>query len=369
MKKIIWIPLVILIIGVCIALAGFTNGGFKGIWVDRAGFHLGDYANGSAGNLVTVDENYDSFKSIVINADYFDHVVLKEGSGYSVRGQNYERYGGLDVNLDGDTIRVESRADRRWRINMGLDHVLQTSDTWLEITYPAGMGDRNVEINLSAGDISVTNLNAGFINIDNSFGNTSLTSVKSDKMVISAAAGKISMTDIALSGGAEALVITNDFGDVELKNITSGELTADLKSGRLKASEITAGAVNLSNDFGKIEINALEAKSLSADLSAGDLQADGVTVNGLTVKSDFGKVVFDRLVFTGICDINNKSGDVELNLLMSRDDVSYELKTDAGSVSVNGEKSSGSVSSRNAGSTVNLNARTDFGSVRVEFLK
>jgi hypothetical protein len=324
MKKIIWIPLVILIIGICIALAGFANGGMKSLWFDRAGFHV---ENGSQGNLVTVDETYTSFNNIEINAGYIKSIVFKEGDDFAVRGQNYERYGGLDVNQNGDTIIINTRTNENWHINMGIGETFNDeNNSWLEVTYPAGTKLGVIKTNLSAGIVNINKINCTDLNID------------------------------------------NDFGDVELDNIRTVDLHAELSSGRLKITNVFADTVSLDNDFGKIEVNGMEVKRLKTDLNAGDFDANDISADDLTVESDFGKVEMNKLTFTGKCEVKNNSGDIRLNILLNRDAVSYELDADVGSITIDGQKSTGSVSNRPAEGTAFLDAETDFGAISVNFL-
>jgi hypothetical protein len=363
MKKIIWIPLIILIIGVCIAFAGFANGGLKGFWIERGGFHLVD---NDAGKLVKVDEKYDGFKDIIIDADFFERIDVKEGDRFAVRGQNYERFGGLEVRLDGDTIRIDSKADRRWSIDFGVGEWFNNHDTWLEITYPAGAELGVVDMKLSTGGIFANGIGCDELIIKNSFGNIEAKAVRCGRLDVNAAAGEIDLNDAVVSGNAS---IDNDFGDVAIGNIQAGSFSAKLDSGKLEGSKITADTVSFQNSFGKIEVNGLETDNLTADLNSGDLLGYDVSAKDLTITNDFGKIKMERLAFTGHCEIDNSSGDIGLELLMDIDSLSYELKTDAGSVSIDGQKSNGSVSSRVPGSSASLNASTDFGSIQVDFLR
>ena len=364
MKKIIWIPLIILIIGVCLALAGFVNGGMKSIWFDRAGFHVSD---GSPGNLVTVDETYNSFKNIEINVDYLERIVLKEGDAFAVRGQNYEQYGGLEVQLDNDTIKVNSLDDKKWMINVDFGELFRNNDTWLEVTYPAGAKIGFVNSKLSAGDISISSIDCDDFSVDNDFGKIDISSVQASTLTVIANAGDINIFDVIATGN---VLIDNDFGDVTIDSIKGSDLDVTLNAGKLKTTAAQAdNTIKLKNDFGKIEVNGMEADTITMDQNSGDFEANKVTARNLDFENDFGTVNLDQLTFTGICEIENSSGDIKLTLLMNRDDVSYDLETDAGSVSVDGVKSNGSISNRAAGGATTLNAKTDFGSIRVEFLK
>jgi len=365
MKKIIWIPLIIIAVGVVIAVVGCTSGGIKGLWVDREGMHL---ASTDLGKLVKVDESYQGFTNIVVNADFFDSVVLKEGDGFTVKGQNYERYGGLNVKLDGDTLKVEARHEGGWNINFGIDELFNglNKDVWLVITYPKDAAFGDVTVNVSASNVNASGIKCKDLTVEDSFGNVDVTSIKCDSLRIDANSGKVSLNGAEVGGDA---VISDDFGDVELTGIQAGSLDADLNSGDMTIDKASAGSFSVKNDFGKIEINEASSDSMFLKLNSGELKADNVKTGDLTIESSFGNISIDRLAFTGMCDIKNNSGDVNIGLLMNEDDLSYELNVDAGDITVGDRKSSGSVTNRVSGAAATLNAECDFGNIKVRFLQ
>ena len=364
MKKATWIPLIIIIIGVCLALAGFAAGGLKGFWIDRGGIHL---ASAEQGNLVKVDENYAGFKDIELNVDFLDRITFKEGDGYSVRGQNYERYGGLKVSLDGDKLNVEARRIGRW-LNIGLDELfnLNVNDSWLEITYPRGAHFGFVNANVSSGRVYVNGLDCDELYVDDSFGKVDVSTITCDRLTIKAASGDTSLT------GAEvkrSVSVSNDFGKVSLTDVNAETISASLSSGDAKIKNVTASVLKAAADFGKVELDSATADSMTLKLSAGNLSANEVRAGDLSVNSSFGKVSIDRLELGGRCEIDCSSGDVSVSMNMSENDLSYELNTNAGSVNVDGRRSSGSVYNRNSGALASLYAKADFGSINLRFLK
>jgi len=326
MKKITLIPLIIIVIGVCIALAGFAGGGMKGIWFDRGGFHLDSADRGA---LVKVDETYDSFKNIEVNVDFLDIVELKEGNTFSVRGQNYENYGGLEVEKVGDRLIVNAIQRDRWFVT-GLGDLRRNwnaKDCKVEITYPSGTQFSAVDVRISAGRLSVNSLECGVFEVMNDFGNVDINGVTADRMAVNLSAG-----------------------DTGIRNIEASTLL-------------------VSNDFGRITLESATLDKLTLSLSAGDLVAKDVSTETLSANSSFGNIRFDRLILGGFGEIEQSSGEVNVNLDMSEDDVSYELYTDAGSVSVDGRRAGSSLINRASGTTSTLNVNSDFGSISLKFLR
>ena len=367
MKKIIWIPIVIVVIGLVIFAIGYSAGGLKAFWIDRGGFHLEERGdeNGN-GKLMSVDETYRSFDNIELEADFVDRIEIMEGDGYAVRGQNYERWGGLDVKLEGNTLRIDATDNsRNWRIDFGLDELLgrYRDDSWIEITYPPGAEIEDVMAKISAGGITVKNLDCSSFTIDNSFGDIEASSLTCGSLKFTDAAGRISITRAEVAGDA---VIENSFGDVRLADIGADSLSADLDSGEISAENIRANIFSVSNKFGKVDIDGADAENVKLKLDSGNLSADNIDAGDLSVKSSFGEVGLDGLVFTGLCDIKCSSGNVDVGLLMKEDDVSYEIDVSAGDVQVDGRKFNGSVTNRAPGAA-SLKVKADFGNVNVDF--
>ncbi|MCL1896295.1 MAG: DUF4097 domain-containing protein [Clostridiales bacterium] len=363
MRKIVLIPLIIVIVGLCLALAGFATGGLKGLSFDRGGVHMNSV---DRGELITVNETYKSFKNIEVDADYISRVTFKEGDGYAVKGENYERYGGLTVNLKGDTLMVNAKRDAKWSINIGLEELWDSEKTYLEITYPKGAEFGDVKLDISVSKVAAAGIKCGNLYIRNDFGSINVSGATCGDMTLRAASGAVTLAGAAVEGTCD---IRSDFGNVEVKGVNAKTLTAELSSGSLEAHDIGAGTLKVSCDFGKATIDGAEADDMTLKLASGDLKGDNITTGGLTVTNEFGKTTLDRLLFTGRCEIDASSGSVGLKLLVAEDDLSYDLEASAGSVHVDGEKFSGSVRNRAPEAPASLTIRCDFGSINVDFLK
>jgi len=329
MRKITWIPLLIIIVGVCLALAGFAGGGAKTIWFDRGGFH---FSNADRSDLVKVDESFTGVTDIEVNVAFLENVVLKEGDGFRVRGQNYEDFGGLTVENDNGILRVNASHEGRWQVlgpgdfRRGWDR----NDTFVEITYPTNTELGNVSTNISAGRLSIDGLLCSVLDVD------------------------------------------NDFGDVDLTRIGSGIMKVNLSAGNAKIRNSEAERLHLSNDFGKTSLDNSTINSLVLGISSGDLSSDNLNVGDMVVKGDFGNMRFDRLMIGGRSDIEISSGAVSISLNMSEDDLFYELSASAGKLTVNGNSGASLGSMWTGGdrkSDIHLRVNSDFGAITLRFLK
>jgi len=371
MKKITLIPLIIIIVGVCLALAGFAAGGMNrywapapaapsapsapsapnapdapgsleapdpprppgllgwisGFWFDRGGIH---FTSGNRGDLIKVDESFDGqgISDLEVYVDFMEKITFKEGDKFSVRGQNYESYGGLEVEKNGDKLRVNAKREGRW-LRTGFDDLRRgwdSSDTWLEITYPKGAKLDFVTTEISAGRLNISDLDC------------------------------------------KSLDVNNDFGDVDLNGISADDMTVILSAGNAKVRNVQADRLTLLNDFGKVTLEGATANMLTMNISSGDLSADNVSTRDLFIKNDFGNVRIDQLELAGRGEIDMSAGEVNISLNMSEDDLSYDLSASLGRVTVDG-RSGGSMSNRSSGANASLSVTSDFGAITLRFLK
>ena len=365
MKKGIVIALIVLIIGICLALVGFSAGGAKGFWIDRSGFHL---SNAELGKLVKVDETFNSFKNIDVSADFLDKITIKEGTEFRVQGSNYERFGGITAELEGNTLVVKAVRENRWMFNFGIDDLAnwdkKHDECQVEITYPKGTQFDSVGVVTSAGIVNVRSLASDTLRLENDFGDMDVSGVRCSNMDINLNAGDIKISNIEASGDIKVI---SDFGRVVIDNASAKNMGLNLNSGDMQAKGIRTGDISIVSNFGKVSIDDATADSMTLRLTSGDMQAKNITTGSLSAQSDFGKIDISGLKFTGLCEIFSTSGDVILALLMNEDEVGYELLTDAGDVKIDGRSIKGSVVNRLAGAGAELRVEVDFGSIRVNF--
>jgi hypothetical protein len=245
MKKSIWIPLVIIIVGVCLAGAGFAIGGLKALQpvrIDKDGVH-----RAGADKLITIDEAYTAsqVKSLVIDADYMDHVIVKEGeagSKITVKGANYSSNGGLVSALsDGSLSVVTSDPNHRsgWIINLGISSVPDNKNCYLEITVPKGAEFDVLSAKIDAANIDLSGLAADTVMIDNDYGNIGINNVTAQDLTIRADAGNITGTDVR----ANEISVDNNYGDIEFKRLTlAGLCTVESDAGDVSISLTNAEA-------------------------------------------------------------------------------------------------------------------------------
>jgi DUF4097 and DUF4098 domain-containing protein YvlB len=377
MKKRTWIPLLLIGVGIGVAFLGFAQGGLRGAWADGSGWHL---AGAELGELVTVEESYDDdeVKSIDVNVGYIGNITLKEGNEFSVRGENYERYGGLEVRMGKDgTLSVYTKDQERgkwFNLSFGFFEfgaLGDGEDTFVEITWPKGAKLNTVNADISASDIRITGLDCDELTAANNFGRVDAEDVNCTALDIKADAGDVRLADADVEGAA---LIDNNFGDVSLSAVRADNISATLDAGDMEVDDVVSRTMEVKNHFGKINLDGTETDTLVLNLDSGDLTGLDVKTGSMDAGNNFGQILFERFAFTGLCEIENDAGNVGLSLSMKEDSFSYELDTDSGFVRI-GNRSSGSANSGGAeslraqGSSARLKVDANFGNIEVSFGK
>ena len=305
-KKISIIAVCALGVGLVVGILGFVMGGAQSIVLEKNGFRV--LSSADYEEVDYVDETFADVKSLKVDVDYFDKVILSEGSTFSVKGNNAKSLGGLDASLNAGTLTVSTKKSHGIQLfNFGFFTSKAVNSGTLEITYPSGATLDKVDLIIDLGNLEMYDLNA-------------------DKIMLDVDTGKAYLERIS----ASTLNGDMDLGDIEMKD-------ADIKSSTIKC------------DTGQVKIKNIQSEGMDIDSNLGSVYVEG------TLK---GKNVFDI-----------DTGDLELILNQSRGETSYFIDTDLGNVNIDGDNRFGSIENRVSGSTSDLHINSDLGDVKIMFNK
>ena len=173
--------------------------------------------------------------------------------------------------------------------------------------------------------------------------------------------------EIFLPDGAELADadITNSLGSIELKNLSVETLTAEADLGDITADGLRADSAALTAECGAVNLTSVEADELEADLSLGDMTATGLAITDrLTVTNDMGGVSLEGELGEKV-SVTADMGDISVVSSRAEQWYGYELSTDMGEITVNGQNRGASVSQKGGEGTMELH--TDMGGITVRF--
>jgi DUF4097 and DUF4098 domain-containing protein YvlB len=249
--------------------------------------------------------------------------------------------------------------------------------------------ETSLQLVTSSGDLAVSDV-TGAAKLETSFGSIEVEEV-SGPLSVRSDSGDITL--IGLSDGGNLETETN-FGELVLRGITADSLTARSDSGDVQVEEITLdGALDLRTNFGSVTVQDIAAERLTAHSDSGEIQADEITLDGvLDLETNFGKVTANGVRATsyrlksdsgnltldgcrGPLDLQTNFGDIEVR---NATEAALTLKTDNGGIFFSGSlyvKGAHLVESGfgkvhlvlPANAAFDLDAKTDFGSIKTDF--
>lgn len=173
--------------------------------------------------------------------------------------------------------------------------------------------------------------------------------------------------EIFLPGGA-ALTdadITSALGGLELKNVQVETLNIQADLGDITAEGLQAGSAVLTAECGAVNLTSVEADELEAELSLGDMTATGLAVaDRLTVTNSLGSVSLEGELGESV-SVTADMGDISAVSSRAEQWYGYELSTDLGEITVNGQNRGTSASQE--GETGTMELHSDAGGITVRF--
>lgn len=152
------------------------------------------------------------------------------------------------------------------------------------------------------------------------------------------------------------------------KGICWEEAEINAALGGVEMDVLTAKKAELDADMGNISISSLIVDSLEIDADMGNVELDDAAVRGLDAEANMGSIEFSGTV-DGDIDAKAGMGSIELTLRQDISDFDYEITSDMGSVTLDGEDYSG-VNTKmklNHDSGRTLTADSSMGSIDIYF--
>ena len=300
--------------------------------------------------LFTLLPFYACSQKVVDNVDKkFDNItsVNVEGSFCNVKISGEKRF---DTSLKGEIL-----SNKNYDIKIRYQKEGQTLKVWLDrprsirgqvkgnITLKVPF-NTNINVVNSSGNVLVENTGKADIKLTASSGNVSAKNIDS-KIIATASSGNLYMEDITgdvhattASGSVFISAIKGDLYSVS----SSGSQKIEGVKGNLKITSSSGsqmlnminGNVNSRASSGSIKAVQVNG-NLTAVSSSGSIKLDNVT-GVLNLTSSSGSQKGTKIKLTGSSSFKGVSGSITMELLNSKDDLSFELKASSGSLYAKG---------------------------------
>ena len=315
-KKILNIALVLIVIGTAVC-----------VFAHRVlGFNLG---NSGTGEYVT--RTYDvteNFRSISIEGDTEKIDFVLSGDGKCAVVCREEEDWPHEVRVEGDTLKVSRRAEKKWHFAdfgiitespsitvylpekeyKALDIDSDTSDVDIPKDFLFG----SISVSDDTGDVSCLASAEGKIHIKTDSGDLSMHDLSAGGMRLISDTGNVEMTNSDIKGNID---IREGTGRVTLVKVNCEYLSSDGDTGKLFMTDVIAsGEFKLNRTTGDISLDRCDAESIYIETDSGDVSGVLLSDKIFLTGTDTGKVKVPKSMSGGRCEINTDTGDISIEV-------------------------------------------------------
>ena len=232
-----------------------------------------DFSKLNGAKLITNTYNVtDLFYSISINTETADVRIVPSDDGQCTVVCNEFKKLAHTVTVENGTLTIRLKDERAWYERFGF------ASGEITVSLPQDVYEA-IDVNLTTGDIHVSDLQCKTITTDGTTGDIELKNITvSEALSVELTTGDVTLTDVQ----CKKLSIDGTTGDVTLKNVlVSEKLTAECTTGDVHFDRCDAGEIFVDVTTGDISGSLLSEKIFIADTTTGDVRVPYSTTGGL----------------------------------------------------------------------------------------
>ena len=309
------------------------------IYMDRGGIHA---SNGEDVQEVN-ERNMQEFTEINIDVASAD-IEFIEADDFGLEIYNDTRSPLTWSNKNG---RLEVRHKNNMNIGL-LDLVITGGDrnrSYVKVYFPADVGFSRIDIGSASGNKNIVDfpeLRVDEFMIDSISGNIDVSGIIAGKLNISSTSGRLSLSDVE----AKEVAFDCISGNAKITNLKADSLKYDKTSGEGDIIDSNIGSLKLSSISGGISLKNVDSEGLYVDSGSGNFEYQG---------SIEGDIKIDII-----------SGRVKLELSGSSDDYDKNIESISGTTNIDGQRFQGDINIRNDGK-YKINIDSASGNVNISF--
>lgn len=330
--------LILIVIGLILMMLGVALGAKSGWYVYKDGIRIEDR------EITVIKENdLGSFTNINIDCDFSD-VKIIEGDTYAIDIRTSDK---IEWSIENDILKISSSSEQSPRLfSMDLGFFNRNFENeYIKVYVPKEIALGSLNIDLSSGNLDIRNVSVDKVLTNCAFGNVDINNLISKNITLSCNSGRLNGNNIS----SELIELNNDFGDIDFKHVTTKTFNIKSNAGNIDLNNCTSENTTIENDFGDIDTNNLTSTITTVNLEAGHATIYGNFLGNTKIKSSFG-------------DIDFYSDQIESYY-------KYNASTSFGNIKVNNQKVSNPAFSNNSVSEVLLDISNESGNIDLRFNK
>lgn len=363
MNKALKISVIIILIGIILSTIGFLTGGSKTtIILTKDGIKAYD----SSKNKSIVEKSFDleKFNKVNIETPYLSYIEIVKGEKYKL-DVKYSESDKINYSIKDGILSIGQTSIEDKGISIGFHfNFNENLEQKIKLYVPEDCSLEELKISSSSSNIKIIGLAGKSIDINNDYGDMSLSDISCENMIIKADSGNMELANVK----AGEISFDNDYGDMDLKNINSENFICTMSSGFFKGEGLNiSNNYKIESDYGNVDIKNSSFGSFEGILNSGDFQGENLNVSkDYNLENDYGSVNVKNSSF-GSVKANLSDGNFEgENLKISEN---YNIDSEYGDVSIKSSSlgnltavlSSGNIQLEDITSIKNVDIKCEYG--------
>lgn len=284
--------------------------------------------------IVTTEYEFDfaPLNSLYIKSDSMDvDVVVSQSATKATVSITHDSEIMPTATHDGKTLTVisdESSGLSEW---VGMFGINLNNERKIVVTLPFGVYDdlkieaktmdvsingaksafNTADIDLTTGDLDISNLNAGTMNVDLTTGGANFSSVGAKSLTVNATTGNYNLNTVI----ADSVKFTATTGDLKLNAVTADTVDIEMSTGDTEIKATLASTINIKATTGDVDIKLSDAEEINVEVTTGDVDALLLTGKDYKVKTTTGDVDLNGEDTTGgVFNVKTTTGDIEISV-------------------------------------------------------
>ncbi len=270
----------------------------------------------------------DDFTDISIDTDTADVIVVRSENDECKVVLHESAKEKHAVGLEGNTLKISIRDDRKWyehimlfsfgrtKITVYLPETaygaLKVKQDTGDIKLPSDLAFSAIDLWGSTGEVDVRSTVTGEAKIRRSTGDIDIVGIKVGSLNLTTDTGDIEVSSLVCTDNISIRVST---GDVELENVSCNNFTSMGSTGEISLENATAyGTLRIERSTGDIEFEHSDAASIYIVTDTGDVKGSLKTPKVFFTETDTGNVKIPHTTTGGVCDIKTDTGDIRITI-------------------------------------------------------
>ena len=339
--KIIHVCVVLIAVGIGLLISGFILGGRKGFALDYGNKKI-RYANEG---IETGELELEKFDEAEISIPYASLEIV-EGDSWKLEYTKSNDYD-LTAEVKNGKFTLNYRTQPR---ELHFNIFYFESEQSFKLYVPKGTVLKKADIDQESGRFAMSGVDVNDFKLHNEYGSVSIENMKSENTDIEAQSGSAKLTNVE----TDKLKLYDEYGSIHFTDVTAKEAEVKAESGSVKMENVTTDDMYLKDEYGSITLDNVKSDKARLELSSGSLKTLGFESSDIDVKSEY--------------------GSVDLELKGQKEEFSYDLETEYGSIKIDGENPNKKNDDDDdkkkyvkQGGDKNIKVRAESGSIKIDF--